>query len=238
MREFYQERQEGESGIELEKVDVFSLPWVTEIKEGEQEAFDTVEDIIDSAGVSDGKIVFTGEGFEKKYCHEPISFDDEIVDLYGKKETVVQRGGTSRKEYITLNFSIGAARLLCTVMVREMKGKEITVSLLKEDPFQMLPPGLGQAVYKKILESAQALADRDGQPVLHTVSRNTQISETPMSEAKWNRIFLPILNKDGRRYVVDSQDPDVFTYTFRPKTERPRYVAPAESPFGPRASSS
>ena len=204
-----------EKRVDLERVDFFTLDWHLFLKEVKARiAMEAIEDVVEPEDI------WWGQSHVKNYCHQLISFQGKSLDLFGKKEQILdltQAPKGDEAEYYTFHIASGEAALICKISINRHPQISVYTSIIKKDPEKHLPKGLGQVVYRRVLDGIQALADRENKPVTHEVSRGPKISATPMTNERWNELFLPLLNSDGRQYVVDAKQPDILDYTYQPR---------------------
>lgn len=84
--------------------------------------------------------------------------------------------------------------------------EDFSVSLyaLKDDPERLLPRALGMEMYRLALSMLQEVADRMGKRVVHTVQRDVTFGDRPLTIARWDELFLPLLLPAG--YMPADQD--------------------------------
>ncbi len=97
----------------------------------------------------------------------------------------------------------------------EYKDDKITAEtcIIKNDKNQKLPKSMVGIVYDKIFDYIQHIANRRKQKVIHFIEHMTSISDKPLSDEKWHKIFLPIIEKHN--YIPLSIDKNTTNYFWK-----------------------
>lgn len=82
-------------------------------------------------------------------------------------------------------------------------GQELAKTEIQRTRGSRLPKGIGRLVYEKILELIQERANIGSKIILHDIERVLTVSQTPLTEDRWNELFVPILLEHGYTRLSD-----------------------------------
>lgn len=144
-----------------------------------------------------------------------FSFSNQELPLRATKTEVVDNESNITQEIYEFFITFENAEINASLSIyHNLAPPTVEVTIIKNDNEQKLPKGLGIHLYKILINWIQHLVNQKKQDLLHSVTRATSISETPMSEEKWDRLFLPILEASGY-----SKDPDgEYSKQYRPSS--------------------
>lgn len=94
----------------------------------------------------------------------------------------------------------------------------VVTHIQKLDVQRRLPKGFGLEMYQVLFELIQNETDRNGTSFTHEVHRQTDISENPMSNDRWNEIFSPTLKDAG--YIESDQVGVDWEKRYQPQKDR------------------
>jgi len=90
------------------------------------------------------------------------------------------------------------------------------------DKLAQVPNGTGIILYEKMLQCLTNLANKRNIIIKHAVKRYPEISKTPMTNERWDEIFVPILKSHGYTPVSDSPGDWVKEYQPTQSTSHPQ----------------
>lgn len=182
-----------ETGTSFENLDLLGIP-LEEIDQSRQDAL----------GIT--------------YARDPgdrLFFGETALEFQGGRFPLRVVKTLDLEGYQTMDFRIGTegAQVDADVHLNRRDTEYAAVAfLLKTDPDEVLPRGIGMRLYAKALDALQAFADKNGLPVVHEVHRDVRLSPTPMSEERWDQLFGELLASRG--YAQST--PGEWVLTYRP----------------------
>ncbi|KKP78103.1 MAG: hypothetical protein A2271_02100 [Candidatus Moranbacteria bacterium RIFOXYA12_FULL_35_19] len=172
---------------------------------------------------------------EKNYTfYKKISWNERELFLSALKTT---RSSEEKTLLENITFQIGSKRniirakengwvldsqggpnieFVLTINYLEKPCPTIETHIIKNDSNKELPSGMTAPIYQKIFDYIQGQANKNKINYQHRIKIKTSISEQePLSEEKWNKIFLPIIEKGG--YLQSSPSSTTWIKEYKPE---------------------
>ncbi|MBI2411437.1 MAG: hypothetical protein HYV32_06110 [Candidatus Kerfeldbacteria bacterium] len=162
--------------------------------------------------------------YSNQYFHQNFIINNDQLDFFGlrkvfkKKDLQILLRICNNDSFIHLKIELN----------KYTDNYCVITAIKKERGSATLPSKLGIQLYEKLFDFLQDLADTTGKPVTHIVRRAPEeMSDTPLTIERWNQIFFPILNKNGRVYTLDPETEHTFEHTFLPESKKPNTLQAA-----------
>jgi len=146
-----------------------------------------------------------GENLMKIFDGEmSFHFGNEDIELYVEHAQVFNSQDEDRLVKESYEFNLGnkpSAELEGAITVHYQSDNNsqpfVTTNIKRNDPQTELPKGLGLRFYQTLLLFIQDIANKRNVSLKHLVSRHVLFSKTPLSNQRWDELFLPILQSEG-----------------------------------------
>jgi hypothetical protein len=155
------------------------------------------------ASLALGQTPWRDMGLQQGDDPDHVFVSETEVDVRGRPFRLVAEKKV-REGYREFTFTLvhGESKVELS-MVLDAHDGNIYSSIKKEDPLFRFPREIGMKLYEKGLDFLQKAVDEDGNPYVHHIERYTNVSKTPLSDARWNELFVPVLKARQYQEISD-----------------------------------
>lgn len=119
------------------------------------------------------------------------------ISVTNDRESAPNKGPEAESFTVILGKDGAVIKMILEFTYETNNKGAVDVQIIRQDPDNILPKGLGILAYQKLLDLIANIAKTKDMPITDQVSMVLNYSDTPLTPERWESIFVPVLDERG-----------------------------------------